>query len=577
MTVHSNLILTGMMGAGKSTVGRLLAAELGKEYVDLDEFIEQHAKLKVHEIFACHGEPYFRTLEKQMLAKVLAQPNKVISTGGGVVTQADNLELMQKHIVVWLAIDSETASKRLVFDGTRPLLAGQSEHLQAQRGKTRIESYGADGKPIAGESGNGEAKKPLANWKRLEQERRRAYSLCDLVVDGSLAVDELVEEISHWWRQKSNLKQQGISGHVEHLTVQAQNAVYPIHIGYGVLDNLGRRCLYQHMIEKVLVVSNPTVYGFYQNQIEASLKQANIEFQTVLLPDGEQFKHVETVQAIYEAALDMGLDRQSAMIAFGGGVVGDITGFAAATFMRGIRLIQVPTTLLAQVDSSVGGKVGVNHPRGKNLIGAFYQPVMVAADLDTLKTLPRRQFLTGIAEVIKYGLIYDAVLVKELEKYAGSDVPRQILLQWVKRCCDIKAQVGAEDAREMGLREILNFGHTVGHGIEQAAGYGQYTHGEAVAIGMVTAAILSNRRGYLSDHDCRQVVNLLKSWELPTIPDQIPIESVIMSAKSDKKVRQGRLRFILLNNLGEAKNAEVVNSDELRKALKLQKEGYCAD
>ena len=546
----ANIILTGMMGAGKSTIGQILAGKLARSFADLDLIIEQRAGITIQEVFRRYGEAQFRTWETEALREVLTREYQVVATGGGVVASQENRHLMQGHPIVWLALDSSNAARRLTFDGQRPLL----------------------GSTLPGEDGDltSVADQGMANWQRLEQQRRWAYSQCDWVVDATLPPVVVADEIAAWW-QRIAAKQQ--PWEIEHLRVEIPEDSYSIHVGHGVLTNLGSRCRAEALLEQVLLVSNPTVFELYGAEAVGSLQATGLKWDTVLIPDGEEHKHLQTVESIYTAAVKAGLDRWSGIIALGGGVVGDVAGFAAATYMRGVKLVQVPTTLLAQVDSSVGGKVGVNHPQGKNLIGSFYQPSMVLVDLQTLRTLPRRQFLTGMAEVIKYALIADRDLIEELEKHADGEVPPPTLTDWVRGCCQLKAEVVASDAQETGYREGLNFGHTVGHGVEKVAGYGRYTHGEAIAIGMVTAAILSYLRGYLTRSDCQTVVRLLETWQLPTGIGQLSVPSIVATCRLDKKVRAGQLRFVLLEHLGKAKVGEVVTEEELTEAFRIQKEG----
>jgi shikimate kinase/3-dehydroquinate synthase len=546
----ANIILTGMMGAGKSTIGRILADKLERSFVDLDTIIERRAGITIQEVFQRYGEAQFRAWETETLKEILACNNQVVATGGGIVASEENHRLMQGHPVVWLAIDSNTAARRLTFDGQRPLLASTPQ--------------GEDGGFTSA------ADQGIANWRRLEKERRWAYSMCDWVVDAISSPEAVVDEITAWWQSISSKQQ---FWKTEHLPVEVPDSRYCIHIGHGILRNLGNRCRSEAALEQVLLVSNPTVFELYGTEAVGSLQAAGLKWDTVLIPDGEEHKHLKTVESIYSAAVEGSLDRRSGIIALGGGVVGDVAGFAAATYMRGIKLIQVPTTLLAQVDSSVGGKVGVNHPHGKNLIGSFYQPDMVLVDLQTLKTLPHRQFLTGMAEIIKYAFIADRGLITELEEHANSEIPLATLTAWVGRSCRIKAEVVAQDAHEMDYREILNFGHTIGHGVEKVAGYGQYTHGEAVAIGMVTAAILSYLRGYLKRSDCQRVVRLLETWQLPTDIGELSVPSIIATCRLDKKVRGGQLRFVLLEHLGKARVGQVVTEEELNEAFQIQKGG----
>ncbi|NMB44967.1 MAG: 3-dehydroquinate synthase [Firmicutes bacterium] len=553
----TNIILTGMMGAGKTTIGRDLAKQLHKRFVDLDEVIEKRAGTSIPELFEHYGEADFRKRESEALADILNHTNQVVATGGGVIMREDNRNLMHRDPVIWLALDSTTAAGRLVFDGTRPLLASGT-------GDSSVVS---------------EIEKGMANWRYLERERRWAYSLCDWIVDAAESPAVIVDEIMAWCRRWQDTHPDHSSGKhpwkVDHLRVNVPEQPYHIHCGWGILENLGNRCRAEAGLQQVLLVSNPTVFQLYGTQAEKSLEAAKLKWDTLLIPDGEEHKHLETVELIYGAAFQAGLDRHSGIIALGGGVIGDVAGFAASTYMRGIRLVQVPTTLLAQVDSSVGGKVGVNHPNGKNLIGSFYQPALVLADLKTLQTLPRRQFLTGMAEVIKYALIGSYGLLGDLESYEHGEVSRAVLQAWVQESCKLKAKVVAADTEEAGYREILNFGHTVGHAVEKVAGYGRYTHGEAVAIGMVTATILSYLRGYLAESDFHRVVRLLRAWGLPTTIGELSVPAIITACRLDKKSRAGQMRFVLLERLGSARFGEIITEDELAQAFSIQRGGGC--
>lgn len=553
----ANIILTGMMGAGKTTVGRDLADKMGKRFVDLDTVVEQRAGTSVQNLFEHYGETRFRQLETAALKAVLSQSDQIVATGGGIVIREENRRLMQRHPVIWLALDGTSASKRLSFDGSRPLL--------------RTDSDVEDGR-LASEVDRG-----MDVWSHLEKERRWAYSLCDWVVDASQRPKAVVEEIMGWYQRQKDAASGGSSAEqpwkAMHLRVDVPDNPYQIHFGWGILGNLGSRCRAEAALKQVLLVSNPTVFELYGSQAVESLQAADLRWDIVLIPDGEEHKHLETVESIYAAAVKAGLDRRSGMIALGGGIVGDVAGFAAASYMRGITLVQVPTTLLAQVDSSVGGKVGVNHPQGKNLIGFFYQPSLVLADLSTLQTLPQRQFLTGMAEIIKCGLIGDGNLLGELERHSHGEVSPSTLTDWVRSSCSLKAKVVAADVKEAGDREILNFGHTVGHALEKVAGYGYYTHGEAVAVGMVTASILSYMRGYLKKSECQRVIELLENWGLPTGIGELSVPDIMVTCRLDKKARSGKMRFVLLENLGSAMVGEVVGEDELAEAFWMQREG----
>ncbi len=337
------------------------------------------------------------------------------------------------------------------------------------------------------------------------------------------------------------------------LTVDLGDRSYPIHIGPGLIDDAG--LIVPHLAQKrVMVVTNTTVAPLYLARLTATLEGAGVKVAKVVLPDGEAYKNWETLNLIFDALLTERAERKTTLIALGGGVIGDMTGFAAACYQRGVPFIQIPTTLLSQVDSSVGGKTGINHPLGKNMIGAFYQPKAVLADTDTLKTLPARELSAGLAEVIKYGLIWDAGFLAWLE--ANMDKLRTLdqaaIAHAIHRSCEIKAQVVAQDEREGGLRAILNLGHTFGHAIETGMGYGVWLHGEAVGAGMVMAAQASQRLGWLSEADVARTRAIIRAAGLPDVAPDLGVDKYLEYMGHDKKVEGGRMRFVLLKALGEA-------------------------
>ncbi|WP_296243966.1 MULTISPECIES: 3-dehydroquinate synthase [unclassified Psychrobacter] len=304
---------------------------------------------------------------------------------------------------------------------------------------------------------------------------------------------------------------------------------------------------------QVLIVTNDTVAPLYLNTLQESL-ETQFTVKVCMLPDGEQYKNQTSINQIYDALMAEHFNRDVTLVALGGGVVGDMTGFAAASFMRGVNFIQIPTTLLSQVDSSVGGKTGINHPQGKNMIGAFWQPQMVLADMSTLKTLPARELSAGLAEVIKYALIMDENFLTWLEQNlpAMMALDLAVLGEAVKRCCQYKADIVAQDERESGVRALLNFGHTFGHVIETHQGYGNWLHGEAVAAGMVQAAELSQKIGWLTIDDVERIKRVLVLANLPIVPPPIAAETALGLMGHDKKVKHGQIRLILLKSLGKA-------------------------
>ncbi len=337
------------------------------------------------------------------------------------------------------------------------------------------------------------------------------------------------------------------------LTVGLAERSYPIHIGTGLL---AQPDLLQPYLprKRAAIVTNTTVGPLYLDKLQATLRAIGVESFAVVLPDGEAYKTGDTLNLIYDALLQHRCERSTPLIALGGGVIGDMTGYAAATYLRGVPFIQIPTTLLSQVDSSVGGKTGINHPLGKNMIGAFYQPRLVLADTDTLNTLPDNELSAGLAEVIKYGLIRDLPFLDWLEQNMDALLARDTAaLQYaIARSCQNKAEVVAADERESGERALLNLGHTFGHAIESGMGYGNWLHGEAVAAGTVMAADLSQRLGWISDADVQRVRQVLQRARLPVVSPDLGEEKYLAYMGLDKKVEGGKLRFVLLQQLGRA-------------------------
>ncbi len=335
------------------------------------------------------------------------------------------------------------------------------------------------------------------------------------------------------------------------LTVELAERSYPIYIGQELLS---RSELYNKHIrgKQVLIVTNTTVAPLYLETVEAALTDYTVE--RVILPDGEEYKTLQTLDLIMTALLEKRLDRSVTLIALGGGVIGDMTGFAAACYQRGVDFIQIPTTLLSQVDSSVGGKTAVNHPLGKNMIGAFYQPRCVIADIDTLNTLDDQQLSAGLAEVIKYGILGNRTFFEWQEAQMKNLIGREpdALSYAIERSCQDKADVVTQDERESGVRALLNLGHTFGHAIESGMGYGQWLHGEAVAVGMVMAMDLSERSGWVTKEDTQRVITLIEQANLPTkAPAELSVERMLDLMSVDKKASQGMIRFVLAKSIGE--------------------------
>jgi 3-dehydroquinate synthase len=337
------------------------------------------------------------------------------------------------------------------------------------------------------------------------------------------------------------------------LTVNLGDRSYPIHVGEGILPRAGEFLAQAGLGGKVAIVTNPTVAQLYLDAVHEALTHAGFEVIPILIPEGEEHKNLKTLASIYDRLITERLERKSCIMALGGGVVGDVAGFVAATYLRGIPYVQVPTTLLAQVDSSVGGKTGVNHQNGKNLIGAFHQPRSVLIDVTVLQSLPPRELVAGLAEVIKYGVIEHpalfTLLEEKIDQVIGLD--RELLIQIIATSCRIKARVVEKDEREDDYRAVLNFGHTIGHALEAVTDYRKYLHGEAVGIGMAEATAISVHQGFCDQRSLERIRKLIKKTGLPSdIPPDVSRQSLIQSMEVDKKSAEGRIKFVMCAGIG---------------------------
>ena len=356
------------------------------------------------------------------------------------------------------------------------------------------------------------------------------------------------------------------------ITVELPQQAYDVAIAPGGLTQLGSWMQPLKLGKKVLLVSSPPIFRHYGERAIATLTESGFGVTYCLLPAGERYKTAASLQKIYDAALAQRLERSSTIVALGGGVVGDMAGFAAATWLRGIAFVQVPTSLLAMVDASIGGKTGINHPHGKNLIGAFHQPRLVLIDPEVLQTLPAREFRAGMAEVIKYGIIWDAELFEQLEQAAQLDQRRYLspdLIQLIlTRSCQAKAHVVSKDEKEAGLRAILNYGHTIGHAVESLTGYRVVNHGEAVAIGMVAAGAIAVQLGLWTQVECDRQTALIQKVGLPTrLPPNLDLDAILDALQTDKKVSAGQVRFVLPTHIGAAIVSEQATAEVIRPVL----------
>jgi 3-dehydroquinate synthase len=530
----SHLFLTGFMGAGKSTVGLMVAERLGLPFIDLDAVVEEREGRGVPAIFAESGEEAFRCAETDALSSLEHEPDAVVACGGGVVLKAENRVLLkQLGRVFLLVVTAEEALARLGDASGRPLLEGEAGRLASTLLEGRSALYAA----VADE--------------RIETGGTSASDVAD----------EIVRRVQE-------------AGHSTTIAVEVPGHPYGVLVGRGVLTSLGARV--EHALPRatrIAIVTDSTVGRLYGATAEESLRAQGLEPLRFDFPAGEASKSWRQAGEVLTALAAAGLDRTSAVVALGGGVVGDLAGFCAATYLRGIAFVQVPTTLLAQVDSSIGGKTGVDLPSGKNLVGAFWQPAFVLSDTSLLGSLPEGEWLSGMAEVAKSALLSGEEDLGWLETNAAGLSRRdpRAVEHAVQLCVRFKASVVAGDERESGGRECLNLGHTLGHAIERVAGFGVVPHGIAVAEGMRFAARVAEELRLSDAAWTRRQSDLLDALGLVAGASRFNAEALHETMRSDKKARGGRIRFALATAPGRCEVREV--ADDTLSALLADREG----
>ncbi|GAA0401823.1 hypothetical protein GCM10009094_02360 [Massilia aurea] len=524
---NNNIFLVGLMGAGKTTIGRLLARKLNRRFVDADHEIEARTGATIPWIFEIEGEACFRRREADVIRDLSAQQGLVLATGGGAVLDPKSRALLaERGTVIYLRASIGSILQRTAHDKNRPL-------LQTADPRGKLEQLWTERDPLYRE---------IADLV-IDTGRPNVQSMVQTILD-QLAAQENARARKH---ARTAMNEQA---HIT-LNVELGERSYPIEIGAGLLDDAA--LLARHIGgHKVAIVTNTTVAPLYLDKVAGHLRAAGRDVLEIVLPDGEEHKNWQSLNLVYDALLQHKCDRKTTLVALGGGVIGDLTGFAASSYMRGVPFVQIPTTLLAQVDSSVGGKTGINHPLGKNMIGAFYQPRAVIADTATLATLPARELSAGLAEVIKHGAILDADFFDWIEANIEPLIARDrhAIGYAIARSCEIKSDVVRKDEREGGLRAVLNFGHTFGHAIENGLGYGAWLHGEAVGCGMVMAADMSARLGLIEPAAVERVRALVRAAGLPAVAPDLGEARWIELMEVDKKNEGGEIRFILLKPLG---------------------------
>jgi 3-dehydroquinate synthase len=529
------------MGTGKSEVGKLLARELSIGFIDTDEEIEKRSGTSIPDIFRNKGEEYFRHLETKELERVInLADNLVVATGGGIVISSYNRKIIKEQTIPILLKASPEVIYERVKDSNRPLL---------------------------------EVVNPLDKIKKLLNERSLYYNEFELQIETDhREPEEIVREITGIINELNRFVKGRVTMEPRKLVIdiKEKRKQYPILIGCNIINQLAQKVTEIYNGDKILIVTDDNVRELYGEKVFSNLTSKGYEVSLFSIIPGEKSKSYQSLLKGHDILVENNFKRNNLIIALGGGVVGDLAGFMAATYMRGIPFIQIPTTLLSQVDSSVGGKTAINHDAGKNLIGAFYQPLMVLIDPGFLKTLPVRELKTGLVEVIKHGFIADPEMVEFLLENR-EDIYRineQALTYLIENSCKIKSAIVSKDEKEKGQRALLNFGHTIGHALEAVTAYQRYNHGEAVAIGMVGAARLSKELGYLSAGELAIIEKTISLYNLPlTYQYGEKVAEVFERLFFDKKVRDKTVRWVLLDKIGQAFIEEGIEYSLVNKVL----------
>ena len=549
-----SVVLVGMMGSGKTSVGKRLAMRLGLPFADADHEIEVASGMTVPEIFTIHGEAAFRDGERRVVARLLKDGQKILSTGGGAFNNSQTRDkISELGISIWLRAEFDVLMRRVRKRANRPLL---------------------------------QTPNPEATLQRLIDERYPIYALADLTVQSQDGPVELVVEASvRALEHHLGLSRPAVAGNgatppasaksATTVRVELDTRAYDIEIGAGLIEEAGARIAKLKPGAACAIVTDENVARHHLPRLQRSLEMAQIRYTAIIVPAGEATKSYAHFAQVCDSIIGAKMERGDLVVALGGGVIGDLAGFAAASVRRGMGMVQIPTSLLAQVDSSVGGKTGINSPHGKNLIGAFHQPSLVLADSDALATLPEREFRAGYAELAKYGLIDNAPFFHWLEAnwravFAGGNARDEA----IATACRAKAAMVLRDEFEHGDRALLNLGHTFGHAFERLTHYNGdvLVHGEGVAVGMACAFRMSVEMGLCSGQDAGRVEGHLRAVGLPTRIGEIPgwnfsEDAIIDAMYQDKKVQRGALTFILARSIGESFIARNVDAEIVRKAL----------
>ena len=547
MAGPQNILLVGFMASGKTETGKALARIIGWPLVDTDAQIVARAGRPIDEIFLQDGEPAFRILEAGIVQELCAGSGRIIAAGGGAFTVPENRErMLAGGIVVCLSARPETIHRRITE------LPSPPTSREGNKGGSKAQPV----RPLlAGDN-------PLARIRELLTQRAPAYAQANFTVEtDDLTPERVARRILELCGIEPAEPEGGVMADTDvAAVVHHSGGEYPVVAGWGVIDNLGERLTGLGIKGPAYIITDSHVMNPYGRMVQRALQKAGIGAHCFIFPSGETSKSFEVAQGIYDWLVGLRAERGHPIIAVGGGVTGDLAGFVAATYLRGVPFIQVPTSMAAMVDASIGGKVAVNLPQAKNMVGAFYQPLGVFADVQALATLGKRELAEGWAEAIKHGFILDASLVDAFEEHAEAlmTVEPGISTELIRRSMAIKAEVVSQDEREtLGIRILLNYGHTIGHALESSTEYGTFLHGEAVSIGMMGAAHIAEHLGMISEDLVKRQQRLLERFNLPIRAPGVAVDAVLGAMTLDKKVQGGSNRWVLLEEAGKA----VVRSD----------------
>ena len=544
-----NVFITGFSGTGKTTTGHEVARLLGWTFVDMDDEIVASTGVAIEDIFRQHGEEKFRRLERETLAKIARADSKVVSTGGGTIMDERNRATMESSgVVVLLEARPDTIIRRL-------------QEQQVEQGADLVARPMLDSDDL------------LQRVHSLKAERQFNYTLAHWTVHTDfLTPSEAAAEVVRGLDTVAARRVRASDSPDPDLAaeVRTSSGSYPLWVGWNIIEELGERVRGVLDTRAAYVISDIGAQS-QARRAQVSMERAGIPTHLFFIPSGEQSKTLETAERIYTWLAGLKAERGHLILAVGGGVVGDLAGFVAATFLRGIPYAQVPTTLLAMMDASIGGKTAVDLPQGKNLVGAFYQPKFVLADVSALRTLPERELNSGWAEALKHGLIMDEGLLSTFESQRESirSLEPEIATDVIRRSMAIKAAVVSKDEKEtLGIRVLLNYGHTIGHGLEAATGYSQYLHGEAVSVGMVGAAKIGCDVGLMPASDVERQRSVLADYGLPLHARGVDPDRVLDAMRSDKKTAAGAIRWVLLDGIGSATTRNDVPPETVSAVLK---------